>query len=301
MITTPTVFILGAGASIPYEFPSGQALADSICEPGENVGWLVAYGFEESHAKRFVKELRRAQSESIDSFLEDRPEFKEIGKTAIAIRLIKYENQEQFFIVNKRNWYTLLLKRMYSSLDEFPNNTVSIVTFNYDRSLEHFIFEALCARSGKPPSEVAAALQKIPFIHVHGQMGFLPWQTSSDNDKRPYATTESEVAVRTAAKGIKIVSEGNEESEEFVAARRSINDARRLHFLGFGYHETNMRRLGASFELFDKKEVSGTCFGMTDAEQDLVLRRVNYSLKHFGPANQGNHEFLRNSKLFLSD
>jgi len=30
VITSPTVFVLGAGASIPYGFPSGEKLAESI-------------------------------------------------------------------------------------------------------------------------------------------------------------------------------------------------------------------------------------------------------------------------------
>jgi hypothetical protein len=32
MITTPTVLVLGAGASYPYGFPTGKGLRDLICE-----------------------------------------------------------------------------------------------------------------------------------------------------------------------------------------------------------------------------------------------------------------------------
>jgi hypothetical protein len=36
MITKPTLFILGAGASIPYGFPSGWDLRNRICAEATN-------------------------------------------------------------------------------------------------------------------------------------------------------------------------------------------------------------------------------------------------------------------------
>ncbi|WP_156096076.1 hypothetical protein [Methanobacterium sp. SMA-27] len=36
MIKTPTVFVLGAGASIPYGYPSGEKLREEICHELED-------------------------------------------------------------------------------------------------------------------------------------------------------------------------------------------------------------------------------------------------------------------------
>jgi hypothetical protein len=46
--------------------------------------------------------------------------------------------------------------------------------FNYDRSLEHFLFTALKYSSGKSDDECAGKLKTIPIIHLHGDLGALP-------------------------------------------------------------------------------------------------------------------------------
>ena len=77
-----TVLILGAGASAPYGFPTGQALIDWIC--GEFVGVAGGLGVGEVEVKQFVSRLRRSGANSIDLFLEHNPDLQRTGKIAIA-------------------------------------------------------------------------------------------------------------------------------------------------------------------------------------------------------------------------
>jgi hypothetical protein len=102
-----------------------------------------------------------------------------IGKIAIADRLIRCENEGTFDTAGE-DWYTYLIARMTDGtpFEEFGSNQVSFVTFNYDRSLEHYLATTLRFRSGKPIQEVAEALKRIPVIHVHGNLGALPWPPS---------------------------------------------------------------------------------------------------------------------------
>jgi hypothetical protein len=97
MITVKTIFVLGAGASKPYGFPLGRKLlfeaCDCLAKPTGN-----ARNFIMKHCAKtdmdinvFVNELRRSHISSVDAFLENRPEYLEIGKPAIAVALIPHE------------------------------------------------------------------------------------------------------------------------------------------------------------------------------------------------------------------
>ena len=62
MIKTPTVFVLGAGASIPYGYPSGEKLREEICheleDPSHPYGrMLQSQGFSEKEILEFSSSL----------------------------------------------------------------------------------------------------------------------------------------------------------------------------------------------------------------------------------------------------
>jgi hypothetical protein len=239
---------------------------------------------------------------SVDAFLEHRREFESIGKKAIAFHLIKREEQSNLYTGN-RNWYAYLLNRMTTDTPfaDLNNNKVGFITFNYDRSLEHFLFTALSARYGKKPEEVAQVIDSFPIVHVHGRLGYLPWQTIDGKppdrkDHRLYNTDATPEAVDIAAKGIKIMHESMDSSPEFAKASDVMHQAQRIAILGFGYHPTNMRRL--NIPLTDH-EVVGTCLGHTHAEREhLMIKYRRLSLGH--PTND-NLALLRDSPLFQPD
>jgi hypothetical protein len=288
MITTPTVFILGAGASMPYKFPSGQMLVNEICA---NPGAVAhdALGVHPDHYKEFADQLRQSQQPSIDAFLEYRTEFQDIGKRAIAYFLIKKENHAHL----SGDWYAYLMDRLTreTSFKEFIKNQVAFITFNYDRSLEQFLFTTLCARYGKTDAEVAALVNQVKIVHVHGTLGSLPWQSADKS--RPYSTSTTEQFVRMAANGIKIV--GEDSSVEFEAARGLMQGAERIALLGFGYHSVNMRRLEPPLN----KRVFGTCYESTPEERTFLCQKYNgLSLVDPGHTCLG---FFRNCGAFLAD
>src|SRR5712692_234585 len=97
MIRRRTLLVLGAGASIPFGFPSGQQLKAKICaglsnEPVEFVYTLLrACGFDAALIVAFRDEFARSGRSAVDAFLEHRPDFLAVGKAAIAATLIPYE------------------------------------------------------------------------------------------------------------------------------------------------------------------------------------------------------------------
>jgi hypothetical protein len=105
-------------------------------------------------------------------------------------------------------------------------------------------------------------------------------------------------AVKIAAKGIRIISEGEilESNPDFSEAQKRLNTARRIYSLGFGYHKDNMRRLRAPFGSTNMN-IEGSCFGMTDAE----AQHLRNLYRHFVPYHGTCIDFLRNSHTFQVD
>jgi len=146
MFETSTVLILGAGTSVPYGYPSGRGLVDDL--KGDNPKRkeiLIQLQFQKPEIDEFTAVLRKAEPPSIDHFLENNPRFTDLGKACIAYEILKRENENRLYHpkVDKegsiRSWYRDLADRIADSADEIAFNNLSIVTFNYDRSLEHFL------------------------------------------------------------------------------------------------------------------------------------------------------------------
>jgi hypothetical protein len=140
-------------------------------------------------------------------------------------------------------------------------NALTIATFNYDRSLEYFLFNALSASYGMTADKARSLLARIPIIHLHGQLGALPELTGGGRPFSPQRDTET---IRMAARGITIIHEADDGDQTFVGVRDLINTAEIVCFLGFGYHRTNIRRLGIAQRRGPK--LCGTVMGMEPPE-----------------------------------
>ena len=97
MITKQTVLILGAGASVPYGFPTGRSLllqiTDELAPEGDSGLRQILLPFSDEHTSEFQAELLASNQPSVDAFIENRPSFTDIGKAAIAKKLIDCENE----------------------------------------------------------------------------------------------------------------------------------------------------------------------------------------------------------------
>ena len=102
--------------------------------------------------KVFAEAFKKSSIPSIDQFLALNPNFQNVGKIAIATAMLKYEKESRFredIDDPSKDWYRLLYEKMiegFSSpnfLEALGDNKVSFMTFNYDRSLEHFLYESL--------------------------------------------------------------------------------------------------------------------------------------------------------------
>jgi len=268
MIRSPTVLILGAGASAPFGFPAGRELLLQICAhlsaDTDLKQRLRACGYEQKLIECFRDELYLSMQPSVDAFLEKRSEFLEVGKAAIACALIPYEQESKLYRGERLDWYEYLFNQMSTSLEEFRSSQLSVVTFNYDRSLEHFLFLALKHSYGLSDEECAEQLKAVPIVHVYGTLGGC---LHSDGGSRPYEPTVTPDVVKQCTSAIKIVHEGTTDDPELAAAHDLLVRAEVVCFLGFGYHPVNVERLKLDM-LPPNKTVLGSAYRITVEEKE---------------------------------
>lgn len=283
MIRQSTAFVLGAGASMAYGFPSGPVLADWICnalveQNGETT--CLCRGASKCGAEdpRLLVELFRASGlYSIDAFLQRRPEFAALGKAAIAATLIPREREESLFGAPAADdWYRYLLNAILPpKAADFANNHLRIVTFNFDRSFERRLFLALLSTYRLTGSEAATLARSVEIVHVHGQLGEPAWLGGSG---RPYGHKGplTDVDVSECANQIHLISDELEDREPLRLARQFLTQSSTICFLGFGYDPLNLARLRiADIELGPiVKQMMGTAYGIPNGERSLIYHNV---------------------------
>lgn len=125
--------------------------------------------------------------------------------------------------------------------ERIGKNRLSVITFNYDRSLEYFLCAAIKAREKGDDATALGLVRQLRIVHVHGTLGEL---SPADSDgRRPYRPDLSKDAVLLASRCIQVLPETKDDSEEFRLARDLIAEAERVVFLGFGFHDDNLGRL----------------------------------------------------------
>jgi hypothetical protein len=159
--------------------------------------------------------------------------------------------------------------------ENFAQNPVTFVTFNYDRYLEYRFIRALTARYAIDDRAAWEALKGMGFVHVHGSLGDLPAQrTSKDNRPDtvvPLGAPETDgvytlgLALPLAERSIRIVHDADPVGPGYQAARAALLVAAQVIFLGFGFGKQNVARLQTA-TIQPTTPVYCTAYGMTCAE-----------------------------------
>jgi hypothetical protein len=203
----------------------------------------------------------------------------EIGKLVTAHLLIQKENHDRLFSFDS-NWLRILYNRIAGEYDDIAKNQIGFITFNYDRNIEHFFFNAISKSYDKPPAEVKELLDRhIPIIHLHGRLGFLPWQGESPSESRDFEPYPTKEAVETGARNIKIIHEDitDGRDKDFAQAKALLARAEKIVFMGFGYNARNIERLGI-VDLADGKAI-GTCQGLGSLGETLAHQATRNKIK----------------------
>jgi len=293
MISKNTVFILGAGASSPYGLPLGKELVDRIVHelnPGptdnkkalECISQAAGGGPEMIQLEAFRQTLEESRERSIDAFLEHHTEFMNQGKRAIAWILLNSESSNARLRPSKPNldWYPQFRDMLSAPFNEFQNNKAAVLTFNYDRSLEQFLFTTLSSRQRDktgPDAWAAKLRESLPIVHLHGELGKYPeFADVKHNDKRiPYGFSPLTFgAIRLASESIRNVHDKIDLDADpaFQQAYRLISQAESIFFMGFRYDERNVKKLRLKQFLKKQAKIFGSGLDLTEAECARVQR-----------------------------
>jgi hypothetical protein len=288
MITVPTLLVLGAGASIPCGYPSGIVLRDElrelarVKESSKIYKVLEPSGFSLSAIHDFGQSFRDSGINSIDAFVDRRKEYEQIAKLCIAREIASREEWAFLYPpTGSDDWYGYLWNRMMegaSSAAELARNAISIVTFNYDRSLEAFLFTSIRNTFGLSDSGAFDTVRKLSIEHMYGHVGtvwsdgndtFFPYFHARSNDDRR--------AYRAAAEGIHLMPGVRDDIPSFDKAREWFRNAERVCFLGFGFDSLNCRRLSFTKEITAHNRsprVFATTYGLYGREAHDYLNAV---------------------------
>ncbi len=202
MIKNKTVFVLGAGASCHYGYPTGEGLIDAVIKKadafeaycryrsaryGNSYHWIPDYVDEKmdkskgasaavdawaavaGEAKLLSQRLSMVRPILIDHFLAWNESLREIGKLMIAMVILECEAQRRI----SKGWYKFLIHKLVYNCQESGDiflNNVKFITFNYDVSLERTLYRAIGDMDLFEQSDVLKFLTEGRIIHVYGSI-----------------------------------------------------------------------------------------------------------------------------------
>ncbi len=250
-----TVFIIGAGCSMPYGFPSGQKLIEGILEhplefPGEQfIDALNQIAVDEQARSR----LSLSGFPSIDQFLEKQQSLHSWGRLRVSKIILEAERQyleasrtlstrvnptpgkQRQTEIRRFDWVQQLWSQFLDCpLAEFENHKVAFITYNYDRLIEHVLWTAMSTiHSDRAASR--QALTRIPVLHLHGSLGQLQMGNDDPTGSAvPFGINASASNLLRLSQNWKFVWERLQDSPELQTAVEILARAERVVVMGLG-------------------------------------------------------------------
>jgi hypothetical protein len=124
---------------------------------------------------------------------------------------------------------------------------------------------------GASEEDCAKVLGWNRIIHLHGRLGYLPWQ--GQKSSRPYMHQISPQILDMCVRGIKLVHEelGDGRDKDFESAKSLMRAAGKVYFLGFGFGQLNIERLALSELKANNGIATGT--GFTQQEVGAISQK----------------------------
>lgn len=315
MIETSTTLILGAGASAPYGFPYGACYKQSVLEALNLSRYDSAWNITTRQERDQVYKKFLNSDMSIDQFLRipENKSFLDVGKKAIQIAISEHESRSKNNLMKRGpgRWYDLLFNAMLTGPHQrFGDNKISLITFNYDRSLEYFLFRKLKERYPEK-SDVDLGKEMINYkglmpsysvyyYHVYGLLGFPHFDPQHQHEpsvQMKYGVNIALSKISRGISGIQLVKDPDV-LERFPQDNvlEQIKNSEHIAFLGFGFNMDNFGLFNQK-DLWAGKDVWVTATGEQTKEREEALQELNlYGAKiRLGEPDEDIYDFLINS------
>lgn len=219
------------------------------------------------HAGRQIAEGLVGWSSSIDGYLnrhQDQPLVQQCGKLAIAQVILESENGCDMYVDSRsprglvfrdpakvrQSWFQQLWSILETGIIRSKNlesifDKLNVISFNYDRTLEHFLLIGLQHAYHLPEKDAAAIINaRLDINHVYGKVADLPWE-----DKGHGFAFGRKPEARDLVHLWNHITTFNEEISDAQLLQKladKVSAAERIVFLGCHFHEQNMRLLRAA-------------------------------------------------------
>lgn len=310
MLTRKAVFFVGAGASAEVGLPIGDSLKKQIAmmltydiefgrrssNNGDEVIYntlLSEYGNEVNIYLAACGQIAKglAHTYSIDDFIHNHQHNKVIAvcsKLAIAKAILDAEYSSKLYF-DKRHiddtinfgmvvdtWYPALYNLLTQgvtrdNLDKAFQN-LTIVCFNYDRCIEHYLVNALIGHYSLDASVAITLVEKLTIHRPYGSVG----NYFDRSNAFPYGSRHFP-SIQAIASSLKTYTENTDTITERESMLDAINDAEMLVFLGMAYHPNNLELLYDSRNGTRKSlsHVYATRHKISDSNMPLIRRALN--------------------------
>ncbi len=240
--------------------------------------------------KDALREINRAidLAGSIDEFINrhhDDQHISEVGKLLIAYEISVAERESSLFqhpfepfqstldSVEDTwiyNFTQLLFDGVKNSDVEKIGKNITIICFNYDRCIEHFVTESIL-KTFRDVSRVQARriVSEINIIHPYGSLG--------DLDLFEFGDQVNSQNIRPLSENIFTWSEARNSSIE-NNVQRTITEASTLVFLGFAFAPQNMRLLTVE-DAFTRERLDIETFATAFGYDPVIDKRLKYKIK----------------------
>lgn len=310
MIRTDTTLIIGAGANREIEMPDGPDLLSKIAGGFEferldsevksrdlvnfsilfqRVGDQLDLTYDELVAGAMAIRDATLVSTSIDAILEQYGHDRAVlaaGKLAIVYYTLQAESRStmaaeprgagELPLRGTDNWLfqlgQLIVKGVPRAKAEECFEKLSIVCFNYDRAIEHYLPWVVQRAFGMTYGEACELVAgRLRIVHPYGVAGRLPWQGDEEHganwgDTDPNNIVELSKRIYTASQ--------RSASRQFQSyLRAEMSRGRRLGFLGFGFDPMNVAMLFDELE-HENPDMLISLVDISATQQKAILRLI---------------------------
>ncbi len=295
-------FIVGAGASFEFGFPTGNELKNRISSRlGFNENHFGDSRFQDTVLNRAVTTLKQSLKKpdlehvdwiaaadaisrnmglsfSIDNYLEttkDLPGYGELGKLAISSEILNSErnsplwlgdhpnvNQHADFARFKSNWLSNLFQ-ILSAQKGFDEFRAALHSFKFVTFNYDRVIERFFHLATKSYFSLDEGETKDALQDALNVVHVFGSLGDIYENVTDFGETQYDRCLLDAMRSIKTFTEGIQKPEQVDKAKSWLASSDVIVFLGFGFLPLNMDALRPQKALGDK-EVYGTAYGMSD-------------------------------------
>lgn len=248
---------------------------------------------------------------SIDHFINMHRHDLEIticGKLGIAYCILSAESESEMRVDNQNinntinfraleeTWYHSFFHLIVDGcqLEDIPDrlSRITIITFNYDRCIEHYLHHSLrCLYPQINPEQAEKLLENLKIYHPYGYLGPLPWVSNTTVNFGGKAVAEQLVSM---AHGLKTFTEGTDvKHSDIIEIRSTIRSAERVVFLGFAFAEQNLELLYGNNKpaAAINSPIYATAYGVSNSNVEVIREELHDISGHQPPYIHIHNDF----------